>query len=100
MGRSLKVVLLKQTNMKLLLVLAAAGLSCATPRDPKYLLKFSDEPAVEEEVPRDPKYLLKFSGPPAVEEEVPRDPKYLLKFSGPPAVYPARKKREADPDIT
>merc|ERR1712168_226110 len=36
MGRSLKVVLLKQTNMKLLLVLAAAGLSCATPEaDPQ-----------------------------------------------------------------
>merc|ERR1712024_185328 len=47
MGRSLKVVLLKQTNMKLLLVLAAAGLSCAAPEaDPAFAYSIGHHPLV------------------------------------------------------
>merc|ERR1712168_44213 len=47
MGRSLKVVLLKQTNMKLLLELAAAGLSCAAPEaDPAFAYSIGHHPLV------------------------------------------------------
>merc|ERR1711992_411793 len=108
MGRSLKVVLLKQTNMKLLLVLAAAGLSCAAPEaapeaDPAFAYSIGHQPLV-------------YTHHPAVTYTLPTVayhhpyaygyPYGLLPIAAPaaeaaeePAVEEARKKREADPAV-
>merc|ERR1739848_227715 len=99
MGRSLKVVLLKQTNMKLLLVLAAAGLSCAAPEaDPAFAysiggyqpLVYTHHPAVTYTLPTVGYHPYVYGYP------------YGLPLAAPaeePAVEEARKKREADPAV-
>merc|ERR1739848_853616 len=102
MGRSLKVVLLKQTNMKLLLVLAAAGLSCAAPAFAYSIghhpLVYTHHPAVTYTLPTayHPVYHTAYGYPYGG----------LLPLAAPaaeaaeePAVEEARKKREADPAV-
>merc|ERR1739847_169075 len=99
MGRSLKVVLLKQTNMKLLLVLAAAGLSCAAPAFAYSIghhpLVYTHHPAVTYTLPTayHPVYHTAYGYPYGG----------LLPIAAPaaeaaeePAVEEARKKREAE----
>merc|ERR1711993_7370 len=102
MGRSLKVVLLKQTNMKLLLVLAAAGLSCAAPEaDPAFAYSIGHHPLVYT-------HPVTYTLPTVAYHPYAYGYPYggLLPIAAPaaeaaeePAVEEARKKREADPAV-
>jgi len=102
MGRSLKVVLLKQTNMKLLLVLAAAGLSCAAPEaDPAFAYSIGHHPLVYT-------HPVTYTVPTVAYHPYAYGYPYggLLPIAAPaaeaaeePAVEEARKKREADPAV-
>merc|ERR1739845_123869 len=110
MGRSLKVVLLKQTNMKLLLVLAAAGLSCAAPEaapeaDPAFAYSIGGyQPLVyTHHLPTVAYHHPVTYTLPTVAYGYPYG---LLPIAAPaaeaaeePAVEEARKKREADPAV-
>jgi len=111
MGRSLKVVLLKQTNMKLLLVLAAAGLSCAAPEaapeaDPAFAYSIGGyQPLVyTHHLPTVAYHHPVTYTLPTVAYGYPYGG--LLPLAAPaaeaaeePAVEEARKKREADPAV-
>jgi len=111
MGRSLKVVLLKQTNMKLLLVLAAAGLSCAAPEaapeaDPAFAYSIGGyQPLVyTHHLPTVAYHHPVTYTLPTVAYGYPYGG--LLPIAAPaaeaaeePAVEEARKKREADPAV-
>jgi len=110
MGRSLKVVLLKQTNMRLLLVLAAAGLSCAAPEaapeaDPAFAYSIGHQPLVyTHHLPTVAYHHPVTYTLPTVAYGYPYGG--LLPIAAPaaeaaeePAVEEARKKREADPAV-
>merc|ERR1739848_286485 len=103
MGRSLKVVLLEQTNMKLLLVLAAAGLSCAAPEaDPAFAysiggyqpLVYTHHPAVTYTLPTVGYHPYVYGYPYGLPLAAP-----AAEAAEEPAVEEARNKREADPAV-
>merc|ERR1712142_1084008 len=98
MGGSLKVVLLKQTNMKLLLVLAAAGLSFAAPEaDPAFAYSIGHHPLVYT-------HPVTYTVPTVAYHPYAYGYPYGLlplaaEAAEEPAVEEARKKREADPAV-